>query len=372
MDSSLSYWLLLSVCFTFLVQQALRKNKQLAHYLYAIFCFSLCMMCIQKLSAASLGPYQYIVGFATCATCNVMWLLSRALFRTKDAVCRRHVCVALLIALMIVLNQAWHLVSELGIQNQILASSMKQLKIGLSESTALLSSCILILSFWEGLRGYKSKSTVQKQQSLIFAGAFFIAVFNSTILFKMILSKQSYHLSEPWIVASSALIILFAVQLIFVLQNKEEMLQRESTDAINNENNQDEWPIEIDKPLIEGINNLIQNEKIFLQENIKIVDFAAKLNVPEYRISQAIRQHFTAPNFNQFLNQFRVEHAKVLLECQSNMTWPILVIGLESGFASAVSFNRVFKANTGQLPKQYREMFGIPTIEHHPLKVEYS
>lgn len=368
MDTSLSYWLLLSVCFTFLVQQALRKNKQLAHYLYAIFCFSLCMMCIQKLSAASLGPYQYIVGFATCATCNVMWLLSRALFRTQNAVCRRHVCVALLIALMIVLNQAWHLVSELGIQSQMLASSMKQLKIGLNESAALLSSCILILSFWEGLRGYSSKTKVQKQQSIIFAGAFFIAVFNSTILFKMFLSEQNYHLAEPWIIASSALIILFAVQLIFVLQNKEKVLHSEMASEIS----QDELPIEIDKALIEGINNLIQNEKIFLQENIKIVDFASRLNVSEYKISQAIRQHFTAPNFNQFLNQFRIEYAKTLLECPSNMTWPILVVGLESGFASAVSFNRVFKANTGQLPKQYREMFNISHIEHQPLKVECS
>jgi AraC-like DNA-binding protein len=370
MHSSLSYWLLLSVCFVFLVQQALGKNKQLAHYLYAIFCFSLCMMCIQKLSAASLGPYQYVVGFATCATCNVMWLLSRALFRTKDAVCKRHVCVALLIALMIVLNQAWHLVSELGIQNQILASAMQQLKIGLNESTALLSSCILILSFWEGLRGYNLKTKVQKQQSLIFAGAFFIAVFNSTILFRMVFSEQNYQQAEPWITASSALLILFAVQLIFILQNKHKATQSKSPSESMNEINQDE--LVIDKALVKGINDLILNEKIFLQENIKIVDFATSLGVPEYKISQAIRQHFAAPNFNQFLNQFRVEHAKTLLECSSNVTWPILVIGLESGFASAVSFNRVFKANTGKLPKQYRDMFNVTPIEHQALKVECS
>lgn len=367
MDYSFSFVILLCVSFGFLVQQGLLKSKQLTNYLFAMFCFSLCMVCIQKLSAGSLGPYQYIVGFATCATCNVMWLLSRALFRTKDAVCRRHVCVALLIALMIVLNQAWHLVSELGIQNQILASGMQQLKIGLNESTALLSSCILILSFWEGLRGYKSKTKVQKQQSLIFAGAFFIAVFNSTILFRMMLNEQNYQQAEPWITTSSALLILFAIQLIFVLQNKKAAQQREITDE-SNQGEQNEWPIEIDKALIEGITDLIHHEKIFLQENIKIVDFATRLDVSEYKISQAIRQHFTAPNFNQFLNHFRIEHAKTLLECPSNMTWPILVIGLESGFASAVSFNRVFKANTGKLPKQYRDMFESNSIDSPPLK----
>jgi AraC-like DNA-binding protein len=361
MTDSLAYSLLFTVSFVFLVQQALHKNKQIMHFLFAIFCFSLCMMCIQKLSAASLGPYQYIVGFATCATCNVMWLLSRALFRKKDAVRRRHVGVALLIALLIVLNQTWHLVSELGMHNLLLDSTMAQLKIGLNESTTLLSSCILILSFWEGLRGFTSKSKMQKQQSLIFASAFFVAVFNSAVLFKMVLSEQHYHQAQPWIIASSALLILFAIQLIFVLQKRESLVVSE----IVIQNSQHELPIE--KTLIEGITHLIKNEKIFLQENIKMVDFATRLNVSEYKISQAIRLHFSASNFNRFLNYYRVEHAKFLLASQSSKSWPILVIGLESGFASAVSFNRVFKANTGQLPKQYRDTF---SVEQQSLQVE--
>lgn len=367
MDYTISYWLLFSVSFVFLLQQALRKNKTLAHYLYAIFCFSLCMMCIQKLSANSLGPYQYIVGFATCATCNVVWLLSRALFRTQDAVLRRHVYVALLIAMMIVLNQAWHFVKELDVQNSLLESTMLRLKIGLNESTKLLSSCILILSFWEALRGYRTKSTIQKQQSLIFAGSFLTAVFNSSILFKMLLSEENYHQAQPWIITSSALIILFAVQRVFILQKREKAEPCHKTQK----SSLDDLPIEVDKALIDGITALIQVEKIFLQDNIKIVDFASRLDVSEYKISQAIRLHFIASNFNQFLNHFRVEHAKTLLECPSNMPWSILVIGLESGFASAVSFNRVFKANTGLLPKQYRDKVIKSTIKQQTLGPEF-
>lgn len=366
MDYTYSYLLLLSVAFVLLLKQALRKNKLLAHYLFGIFCFSLCMMCIQKLSANSLGPYQYIVGFATCATCNVMWLLSRALFRTKDAVMGRHVCVAVLIAMMIVLNQAWHFAIELGGQSPSFESVMAQIKIGLNEITTLLSSCILILSFWEGLRGYQTKTRIQKQQSVIFASSFFIAVFNSSILFKVLLSEQSYLQAQPWIIASSAVLILSAVQLIFILQKRE---QREL--ANNSQNNSlDELPIEVDKELIDGITQLIEKERIFLQENIKIVDFASRLKVPEYKISQAIRQHFNAANFNQFLNHHRVEHAKTLLECPSHMPWSMLVIGLESGFASAVSFNRVFKANTGQLPKQYRDSMIKPKIKQQSIEAE--
>ncbi|MGJ8680206.1 helix-turn-helix domain-containing protein [Paraglaciecola sp.] len=364
MDYTVSYWLLLTISFSFMLQQALTKDKALTNYLYAIFCFSISMMCIQKLSANSLGSYQYVVGLATCATCNVMWLLSRALFRKQNPVQRRHVCVALLIAMLIILNQGWHFVSELNIQSPSIVSAMAHFKTGLNESTQLLSSCILILSFWEALRNFKVKSKIQKMQSYIFASSFLVAVVNSSILSKILTNENNYDQAEPWFIASSALLVMFAVQIVLSLQKREQTL-------LSQKDNTDELSEEVDQVLIDGIRALIRDEKIFLKENIKIVDFASRLEVPEYKISQAIRLHFNAANFNQFLNHYRVEHAKTLLVCPNKRPWSMLVIGLESGFASAVSFNRVFKANTGQLPKQYRNNIVKPSIAQQPLEAEY-
>jgi AraC-like DNA-binding protein len=50
-----------------------------------------------------------------------------------------------------------------------------------------------------------------------------------------------------------------------------------------------------------------------------------------------------------------IKHARMLLEDPKNTQWPILVIGLESGFASVGPFTRAFKSICDMTPNQYRQ-----------------
>lgn len=361
MDFTAPYSLLLIVSLGFLIQQGLSQHKQNTHYLFALFCFSLCMMCIQKLSADAIGAYHYLIGLATCATCNVMWLLSRALFRNQYAIQKRHIAVAMLIALMILLNQMWHFVFELTLSHQKVAvfvsqQTMTSFKTLLSESTNLLSSCILILSFWEAWRGFSDKTKQQKIQSYLFGGAYFVAVFNSSILFKSILDESVYQTLTPWIVSSSAILIMCAVQAILHMQRQDlaECTQQKDLKDIAQAKTLQQFA-NIDLNIAKGIEQLVLNKQIFLQDKVKIKDFAKQLDVPEYKISQTIRHYFKSPNFNQFINTYRIEYAKNLLQSNDSQSWSMLVVGMESGFTCALSFNRAFKAQTGELPKQYKE-----------------
>ncbi len=59
---------------------------------------------------------------------------------------------------------------------------------------------------------------------------------------------------------------------------------------------------------------------------------------------------FTGQNLSSFLNGLRVEKAKERLEG----TERIVDIALACGFESVRSFNRAFKAHTGQTPRDYR------------------
>ena len=77
------------------------------------------------------------------------------------------------------------------------------------------------------------------------------------------------------------------------------------------------------------------------------------MNVSEYRISRVFRHHFNARNFNQFINDMRIKHARMLLKDPKNAQWTILVIGLESGFASVWPFTRDFKSVCDMTPNQY-------------------
>lgn len=372
-NSELAYFCLFLVAFTFLVTQALTKQKQLAHILFAVFCASLCMMTIQKMTASSIGIYQYIIGFAACATCNATWLISRALFRGENAVTKRHILVAAFIALLIITNQAWYLIGNLN-PNFADSALMVQLKQGVMEVSNLLSSTILLLSFWEALRGFSTKSKAEKLQRIIFAGAFFTAVFSSTFIAKALIAPDNQMAAFPWIVFASASLIIIAIQLVLTLQkqyrnshltsNNDNQLSLESTHSKSHLDKQHTSSAKSaqsnklmsaeDNALIMQINKLIQSDKIYLQANIKLLDFAKATNAPEYRVSRLIRSHFNSPNFNHFINHYRVEHAKNLLTSTETNSWSILVIGLESGFTSLVSFNRAFKNLSGKKPSAYR------------------
>jgi putative ABC transport system permease protein len=60
-------------------------------------------------------------------------------------------------------------------------------------------------------------------------------------------------------------------------------------------------------------------------------------------------------NFHDFVNQYRVEEAKNKLNDPRYAHLSLLGIGLESGFNSKTTFNRVFKQATGMTPTEYQK-----------------
>jgi len=357
------YYLLLFVCMGLMFLNALKKDKQLVHYLFVIFCGSLCMVAAQKLSAQSIGAYQYLIGLFTCATCNVSWLIARTLFREHSPISRRHVTFAATIAGLIMFNQTWHYLVSLDPQPLPTSDIMWRLKQGVNEVTILLSSSILALSFWEAFRGYSKKTQSQKMQSIIFGSAWVLAVFNASIFPKFIFSAAEIELYNPIIITSSALLIVFAMQGVMLLQakviNNQALKQEDDIGTINNDtfNLNENCNQDVEPELIVGITKLI-NEQLYLKASLKISDFAQALMVPEYKVSRAIRYHYKAANFNLFINQYRVKYAKKLLINDQTKEWSILSIALESGFSSLATFNRVFKSIVGDIPNEYRKQNG--------------
>lgn len=358
------YYLLLFVCMGLMFLNALKKDKQLVHYLFVIFCGSLCMVAAQKLSAQSIGAYQYLIGLFTCATCNVSWLIARTLFREHSPVSRRHVTFAATIAGLIMFNQTWHYLVSLDPQPLPTSDIIWRLKQGVNEVTILLSSSILALSFWEAFRGYSKKTQSQKMQSVIFGSAWVLAVFNASIFPKFIFSAAEIELYNPIIITSSALLIVFAMQGVMLLQakviNNQALKQEDDIGTINNDtfNLNENCNQDVEPELIVGITKLINEQQLYLKASLKISDFAQALMVPEYKVSRAIRYHYKAANFNLFINQYRVKYAKKLLINDQTKEWSILSIALESGFSSLATFNRVFKSIVGDIPNEYRKQNG--------------
>ncbi|WP_304637904.1 MULTISPECIES: hypothetical protein [Pseudoalteromonas] len=58
MQNTSPYYLLVFVCMGLMLLNGMKKEKQLIHYLFAVFCGSLCMVGVQKISAPSIGVYS--------------------------------------------------------------------------------------------------------------------------------------------------------------------------------------------------------------------------------------------------------------------------------------------------------------------------
>ncbi|EWH07659.1 AraC family transcriptional regulator [Pseudoalteromonas lipolytica SCSIO 04301] len=361
MQNNSSYYFLVIVCMVLMLVNALKNDKQLIHYLFAIFCGSLCMVGVQKLSAPTIGVYHYLIGLFTCATCNVSWLVSRTLFRKSKPISGVHIAVAVSIAGLIMFNQTWHYLVSIDALPFPDSQQMWRLKQGMNEITVLLSSSILVLSFWEALRGYKQKNESQKLQAIIFASSYAFAVFNASILPKFLFSEADIQAYEPFIITSSALLIVLAMQVVMVLQSRDKthcsnQIESETSDEVNRAKVDEPFEqMDISPKLIKGINQLINEQQLYLQSNLKISDLAQALSVPEYKISRAIRHYYKVANFNLFINQYRVKHAQALLLKDEVRHWSILSIALESGFSSLATFNRVFKSIVGVIPNEFRK-----------------
>ncbi|MGX1112503.1 AraC-like DNA-binding protein [Pseudoalteromonas sp. MBR-15] len=361
MQNNSSYYFLVIVCMVLMLVNALKNDKQLIHYLFAIFCGSLCMVGVQKLSAPTIGVYHYLIGLFTCATCNVSWLVSRTLFRKSKPISGVHIAVAVSIAGLIMFNQTWHYLVSIDALPFPDSQQMWRLKQGMNEITVLLSSSILVLSFWEALRGYKQKNESQKLQAIIFASSYSFAVFNASILPKFLFSEADIQAYEPFIITSSALLIVLAMQVVMVLQSRDKthcsnQIESETSDEVNRVKVDEPFEeMDISPKLIKEINQLINEQQLYLQSNLKISDLAQALSVPEYKISRAIRHYYKVANFNLFINQYRVKHAQALLLKDEARHWSILSIALESGFSSLATFNRVFKSIVGVIPNEFRK-----------------
>jgi AraC-like DNA-binding protein len=336
-----------------LVQLFIRK-KRLEHIFLAIFSGSLAMVAIKFLGAEELGPYQYLVGLFTCATCNLIWLISRSMFRGESSIKLRHIAFAFAIALVTVFSQGIQFAASFSWLGN---HTVTYLQGPIDVIGELLSSTVLLLTFWEAIR---SDGIGKVYLRYIFAFTYAFGILICTVGMSLLVKPEQVAEVFPWVAGLSGTLILVVTQIVQYLQYTDRQTTSKQFEAgIQHKTEHAKCAkntslSKLDLELSSGIEHLLEKEKIFLQHNLKMIDIARALKVSEYKVSKVIRYHFNAPNFNHFINRYRLGYAKALLEDANNTDWSILVIGMESGFSSVTSFNRAFKAYLQCSPNEYR------------------
>jgi YesN/AraC family two-component response regulator len=106
------------------------------------------------------------------------------------------------------------------------------------------------------------------------------------------------------------------------------------------------------KVLFNTIENLINNRKLFTEPKLTVEFLANEIDVNAVKLSNCIKQ-YSDKNFNDYINEFRIEFAKELLIDKNYTNYTITSIGLESGFNSKSTFYATFKKHTGFTPTEY-------------------
>ena len=103
--------------------------------------------------------------------------------------------------------------------------------------------------------------------------------------------------------------------------------------------------------LMKRICQLMDEQKLYLNSDLKIQDVASELGVHPNVVSAAVNSQ--GNSFNQFVNDYRIEYAKSLM--LEDPDKKVSSIYYEVGFAHEQTFFRAFKARTGMTPSEWRD-----------------
>lgn len=100
------------------------------------------------------------------------------------------------------------------------------------------------------------------------------------------------------------------------------------------------------------IKDLMQNDKLYLQPDLTLSDIALRLKTNTSVLSAIVNQTF-GKNFNDFVNEFRVNEFQEKIKLPENKNITLLGLAYDSGFNSKATFNRAIKKFTGKSPKEF-------------------
>lgn len=100
---------------------------------------------------------------------------------------------------------------------------------------------------------------------------------------------------------------------------------------------------------------LMEQEKIYLNNKLTIDEVAKRLMTNRSYLSQMINDKFKT-NFNNFINEYRVKEAQRLLLENNTNNYSIEGVSISVGFNSKSTFNAAFKKFTGIRPSEFIQL----------------
>ncbi len=262
--------------------------------------------------------------------CGWAWLLARGLFdpAPHDAWWARIVGLTVAVS-----GAAAVLTAEGGLVGRVVDNVY-----------ALSGSAALLLTFVEPFNRYRrDMDSGEKRFRLAFLTVFTVLVAVSMLGLWASSGSAADEARDDWIKGGSAVAGLVAAGAATAFRLRHPLPSGTPRRAATAE----------DTALAARLTRLLKDEGVDREPELRIADVAARLNEPEYRVSQSISAALGFANFNRWINHHRIERARAALADPEDDR-SILVIAFDCGFGSIGPFNRAFREQVGTTPRAYR------------------
>ena len=105
-------------------------------------------------------------------------------------------------------------------------------------------------------------------------------------------------------------------------------------------------------PMKNKLGDMMAKEQPFLNPKLTLAELADMMDTTPHNLSKIINEGF-GKNFFDFVNTYRVEEFKKMIQQNAHKKQTLLAIALEVGFNSKTAFNRSFKKLTDMTPGKY-------------------
>lgn len=99
---------------------------------------------------------------------------------------------------------------------------------------------------------------------------------------------------------------------------------------------------------------IMVTKKLFLDQQLTLSKLSKEIDVRDHNLSRAIN-HELKINFFDYVNGYRVQEAKALLQSADSRKYTVEHIGIQAGFSSKATFYRAFKKHTGITPSKFQK-----------------
>ena len=166
-------------------------------------------------------------------------------------------------------------------------------------------------------------------------------------------SRPSFSLTHDFIISGIMTVSIYSIGVLGHIFSKTEIGHWQMGLELGDDRQQSLNAYMV-RSILDKLDLHMTEQKPFLQIDLRLHDLANSLGISSHLLSELLNKHL-GKSFNTYINEKRIEEAKIYLADPDFDHMPVYEIGLAAGFNNKTTFSQFFKKSWGQSPGQFRK-----------------